>query len=170
MKSSKSDTSTEVGDVAVIPEATMASFLNGMHEFLLNVASADSEIALTEHLDRKQLDFSAKNSLAASLHYVKAVTSGWNLTSTLDVQMRDRRFIDGTNLYPLPSYWNADLNVGVENKSYSFVLFVTNLSDNRKPNSAQATGDTYSLQPPTLVYTAYPADPRQIGIRLSAKF
>lgn len=57
MKSSKSDTSTEVGDVAVIPEATMASFLNGMHEFLLNVASADSEIALTEHLDRKQLDF-----------------------------------------------------------------------------------------------------------------
>ena len=134
------------------------------------ISTVGLQVVCVTNTNGKQLDFSAKNSLAASLHYVKAVTSGWNLTSTLDVQMRDRRFIDGTNLYPLPSYWNADLNVGVENKSYSFVLFVTNLSDNRKPNSAQATGDTYSLQPPTLVYTAYPADPRQIGIRLSAKF
>ncbi|MSO98753.1 MAG: TonB-dependent receptor [Rhodospirillaceae bacterium] len=117
-----------------------------------------------------QLDFSAKHSLSGSLNYVTPLTADWNLNSSVDVQMRSHRFLDATNLYDLPSYWNVDLRIGAESDKYSVTLYATNLFDNDKPKSGQTAGDTYSLTPPQLVFTAYAPDKRQVGLRLTSKF
>jgi len=118
----------------------------------------------------KRLEFAAKNSLAGSLNYTTPLTGDWNLNTAVDVQMRSSRFLDATNLYLLPSYWNADARIGAETDSYGVTLYVTNIFDDKKPKSGQTSGDSYSLTPPQLVFTAYAPDKRQVGIRLNAKF
>ena len=117
-----------------------------------------------------QLDFSAKHSLSASLNYVRPVSENWNFDVSADAQYRSRRFVDATNRFYLPSYWNVDLQIGASSKTYGVMFYVNNLLDNREPKSAQVTGDTYAITPPQLIYTAYAADRRQLGVRLNAKF
>jgi outer membrane receptor protein involved in Fe transport len=134
------------------------------------VGAVGPQVVCITNTNGNQLDFSAKHSLAGSLNYVTPLNADWNLNSSIDVQMRSRRFLDATNLYALPSYWNVDLKIGAETKSYGIMVYVNNLFDDSKPKSGQTAGDTYSFTPPQLVFTAYAADKRQIGVRLNAKF
>ncbi len=134
------------------------------------IATVGLQVVCITNTNGNQLDFSAKHSLSASLNYVRPLTENWNLDASADAQYRSRRFIDATNLYYLPSYWNVDLQIGVTSETHGLTFYVNNLFDNREPKSGQTTGDTYSFSPPQLIYTAYAADRRQMGVRLNAKF
>ena len=88
MKSVKPPPLPEVVGMAPIPEATIAAFLERMHQLLLSETPADGDIALTEHLDRRTLDFSL-DSLHEIDRYLNAVhdnaqeISGLPLLSTM---------------------------------------------------------------------------------------
>lgn len=58
MKSSPPSPLIEVNGVVVLADATIAAFVESMQGLLLNEPPADADFALTEHLDRKRLDFS----------------------------------------------------------------------------------------------------------------
>ncbi len=121
----------------------------------------------------RQLEQSARHALVASLGYRQPLANDWTLNSELSAQYRSKRFISPDNLTWIPPYTNVDLQVGVANEKYSALLYVTNLLDFDKPISAQSYGDPFialPLAPPVLAYTTYPADPRQVGLRLGIKF
>ena len=58
MKPTNSKSPPGVSAVVVIPDAAIAALLEAMKQLLLNKAPAEADFALTEHLDRKNLDFS----------------------------------------------------------------------------------------------------------------
>lgn len=85
---SKSAPAPETGGLTPIPAATMVSFLEGMQRVLLNESPADGDIALTEHLDRKKLDFSPDSlheidRYLSSVHEHAEDVSGLPLLSTI---------------------------------------------------------------------------------------
>ena len=134
------------------------------------ITTVGPQVVCITNTNGKQLDFNAKHALVGSLSYTTPITSEWDLASEVNVQMRSKRFIDGTNLYALPAYTNVDAKIGVQNAAYSVTLYVNNLFNDLKPKSGQTSGDTYSFTPPQLVFTAYAADKRQIGLRAGVKF
>jgi outer membrane receptor protein involved in Fe transport len=134
------------------------------------VETVVTTVACITNTNGNQLDFSAKNSLAASLSYTAELSGDWKLNSSLDAQYRSKRFVDATNLYALPSYVNLDLSIAAETEKYGVTFYIKNLTDDDKPKSAQTSGDNYTLAPPQLAYTAYAPDKRQFGLRLNVKF
>lgn len=121
----------------------------------------------------KQLEQAAKHALSASLDYNATLANGWDLTSRISVQARSRRYLSPDNRIWLPSYTTANFQIGVSNEKYSILAYVDNVFDDDKVKSAQSYGDnfiSFPTFPPILAYTTYPADPRQIGVRLGFKF
>ena len=58
MKSTEPRPSPDASGVVVIPDAAIAAVLGAMQQILLNEVPEEADFALTEHLDRKRLDFS----------------------------------------------------------------------------------------------------------------
>jgi outer membrane receptor protein involved in Fe transport len=134
------------------------------------VANVGPQVVCIVNTNGNRVDFSSRHSASASLTYTALLTSDWNFNSSVDVQMRSSRFLDATNLFLLPSFWNVDVHAGIDSEQYSATFYVTNLFNDQKAKSGQTTGDVFSLTPPQLMFTAYAADKRQIGLRLGAKF
>jgi outer membrane receptor protein involved in Fe transport len=121
----------------------------------------------------RQLEQSAKHALSATLNYRRDLESGWTLNGELAAQYRSKRFVAPENTIWLASYTNVDLQLGVDNGKYGVLGYVTNVFDQDKPTSAQTYGDPFialPIAPPVLAYTAYAADPRQYGVRLTYRF
>ncbi len=121
----------------------------------------------------KQLEQSAKHALVSTLAYRHDLSNGWKLNGELAAQYRSKRFLSPDNLVWIPSYTNVDAQIGFAAEKYSVLLYVTNLLDNNKVQSAQSYGDpfiAFPVSPPVLAYTTYPADPRQVGVRLNYRF
>ena len=121
----------------------------------------------------KQLEQSARHAIVTTLAYRHDLSNGWKLNGELAAQYRSKRFLSPDNLTWTPPYANVDAQIGFEAQKYSVLLYVTNLLDNDKAQSAQSFGDpfiAFPVSPPVLAYTTYPADPRQVGLRLSYRF
>ena len=121
----------------------------------------------------KQLEQSARHAIVTTLAYRHDLSNGWKLNGELAAQYRSKRFLSPDNLTWTPPYANVDAQIGFEAQKYSVLLYVTNLLDNDKAQSAQSFGDPFiasPVSPPVLAYTTYPADPRQVGLRLNYRF
>ncbi len=120
-----------------------------------------------------QLEQSAKHALVASLLFNKELSNGWTMNGELNAQYRSKRYTGPDNLIWLPAYTNVDASIGLDSGDYSVSLYVTNLLDYDKPTSSQSYGDpfiAFPVAPPVLAYTTYPADPRQVGLRVNFRF
>jgi len=121
----------------------------------------------------RQMEQSARNAVTATLDFRTTLANGWDLTSSLIAQGRSRRFLSAQNLQWLPGYSQFDWNLGVSTEKFSALLYVNNLFDDDTVRSSQTYGDPFiasPVAPPVLAYTIYPADPRQVGLRLGYKF
>jgi outer membrane receptor protein involved in Fe transport len=131
------------------------------------------QVVCFTNTDGKSLEQSARNALIASLSYRRVLENGWRLNSEIAAQYRSKRFMTPDNRIWLPAHTNVDAQIGFENDSYSVLLYATNLFDYDKPTSAQTYGDPFialPVAPPVLAYTTYPADPRQVGLRVGFRF
>jgi iron complex outermembrane receptor protein len=134
------------------------------------VSTVGTQVVCITNTNGNQLDFASKHSASASLGYTTQINGQWNFNGSIDAQYRSKRFIDATNLFALPSYVNVDLHLAAETQKYGVALYVTNLTNDLKPKSAQTSGDNYAAIPPQLSYTAYAPDKRQYGLRVNFKF
>ena len=149
------------------PQTTAFSIAGGGN---CTVGTVGPQVVCFVNTNGNRLDFSSKHSASASLAYATEINGDWKLNTSLDAQYRGSRFLDGTNLFELPSYVNLDLRISAETEKYGVTLFVNNLTDDDKPKSGQTSGDNYTLVPPQLAYTLYAPDPRQYGLRFTMKF
>lgn len=122
------------------------------------------------NLNGNRLEASARHSMVGSLNYRHAISDDLKLLVEADAQYRSRRYQDNTNAYWYKPYANVDMRIGVENKSYSLILYVTNLFDNRTIQSAQSSGDTQGLPSGGLAVSSYAPDKRQFGLRARYNF
>lgn len=122
------------------------------------------------NLDGNRLEASARHSLVGGLNYSRPITDDWSLLAQSDFQYRSRRYQDNTNQYYYRPYLGIDLRVGVENERYSLLLYVDNVTDNRRVQSAQSSGDTQALPRGGLSVTTFAQDKRQVGLRARMNF
>ena len=122
------------------------------------------------NLNGNRLEASAKHSLVASLNYETPVADDWKLLLQSDFQYRSRRYLENTNSYWYQPYAGLDIRVGLESDRYSFILYVNNVTDSRRIQSAQASGDTQALPQGGLSVSTFAPDKRQIGLRARMNF
>ncbi len=137
------------------------------------VGTVGAQVVCFTNTNGKSLEQSARHALVASLLYSRELANGWTLNGELSGQVRSKRYLSPDNLVWLPKLTNVDVQVGMSNDKYTAALYITNLLDYDKAVSAQSYGDPYiafPVAPPVLAYTTYPADPRQIGVRVGVKF
>ncbi|MFM8517901.1 MAG: TonB-dependent receptor domain-containing protein [Nevskiaceae bacterium] len=137
------------------------------------VGNVGAQVVCFTNTNGKSLEQSAKHALVASVAYSREMANGWTLNGEISGQWRSKRFLSPDNLVWLPKHSNVDLQVGMSNDKYTVVAYANNLFDFTGAISAQSYGDPYiafPVAPPVLAYTTYPADPRQIGVRLGMKF
>ena len=137
------------------------------------VGNVGAQVVCFTNTNGKSLEQSAKHALVAAISYSREMTNGWTLNGEISGQWRSKRFLSPDNLVWLPKHSNVDMQVGISNDKYTVVAYANNLFDFTGATSAQSYGDPYiafPVAPPVLAYTTYPADPRQIGIRLGMKF
>jgi hypothetical protein len=137
------------------------------------VGNVGAQVVCFTNTNGKSLEQSAKHALVAAISYSREMTNGWTLNGEISGQWRSKRFLSPDNLVWLPKHSNVDMQVGISNDKYTVVAYANNLFDFTGAISAQSYGDPYiafPVAPPVLAYTTYPADPRQIGIRLGMKF
>jgi iron complex outermembrane recepter protein len=94
-----------------------------------------------------------------------------------DARYQSQRFTDYNNNIILPSYWTADLRIGLSTARWEVTAYVNNLFDDDKLkstginipdyNNSQATPDSPGVYSGVL---ANLPDKRQVGIRASYKF
>ncbi len=122
------------------------------------------------NLDGNRLEGSARNSAVGGLNYRYPLVHDWNLIASGDVQYRSRRYQDNTNAYYYAPYANLNLQLGVENKKYTILFYVNNVTNNLSVQSAQSSGDTQALPSGGLSLAAFAADKRQFGLRARVNF
>jgi iron complex outermembrane recepter protein len=122
------------------------------------------------NLNGRRLEASARHSMVGSLSYRHPIADNLKLLVDADAQYRSRRYQDNTNSYWYKPYANVDMRVGVENQSYSLILYVTNLFDARTIQSAQSSGDTQALPAGGLSVSSHAPDKRQFGLRARYNF
>jgi len=153
-----------------IPSTSALTIAGSGNCRLGNVAA---QIVCFTNTNGNSLEQSARNALIGSLSYRRNLDNGWRFNSEVAAQYRTKRFVSPDNRTWLPAHTNVDLQLGAENDRYSVLLYVNNLFDFDKPTSAQSFGDPFiaaPIAPPVLAYTTYPADPRQVGLRVGFKF
>ena len=85
---------------------------------------------------------------------------------------RSKRFVDESNLAFLPSYWVASIKGGITYDNVSVTLYVENLFDEDKIQSAQRLVDFGNPEgfAPGRGYLAYLPQPRTFGLRFGVDF
>jgi iron complex outermembrane recepter protein len=122
------------------------------------------------NLNGRRLEASARHSMVGGLSYRHAISDDLKLLVEADALHRSRRYQDNTNSYWYDPYTNVDLRLGIENKAYSLILYVTNVFDTRTIQSAQSSGDTQALPAGGLSVSSHAPDKRQIGLRARYNF
>lgn len=111
MKPPKPSLSPESAGIAPIPDATIAAFLERMHQLLLKESPAEDDIALTGQLNRRSLDFSL-DSLHEIDRYLNAVHDNAEGISGLPLL---------STIWTIAMYVGEVIRQGAPNKDYQWV-------------------------------------------------
>ncbi len=115
---------------------------------------------------------SPKHSLNMMGLYRTSVGDKAEVFFEMSASYRSKRFVDETNAVVLPSYWLAGAKVGAEIDNISITMYIDNLFNSKKIQSAQRVIDLANPEgfAPGRGYIAYLPRPRVFGLQVVAKF
>lgn len=114
---------------------------------------------------------SPRHAINTTAEYRRALTpGGLHGFGQVSSVYRSRRFTDESNLVWLPAYSLTDVQVGLQTSHWTLALFVNNVFDNDRVQTAQRNVDLGRPDgfAPGRGFNAYLPDPRRFGVRLEA--
>lgn len=141
------------------------------------IDNAPGDIALYGRTDYSglRLTFSPTITGSAVLSYEEAQSDHWSPFANTALVYRGKQFSDLGNLSYIPGRATVDLRAGAKNGNFRIEAFVTNLFQNRTYPAGNVAPD-FGINTVGGVRSQYSgffgayADPRTVGVRMSAKF
>ena len=120
----------------------------------------------------KRVGKTPKHNVNLSALWREDVGTDSSLYFGVNTSYRSGRFIDESNLATLPSYWLTSAKFGADIGNYSITIYVDNVFDSKKIQSAQRLVDFGNPEgfAPGRAYIAYLPKPRVFGLQVGAKF
>lgn len=116
----------------------------------------------------KAFPFVPQFSGSAVFGYTHELTGEWNGFANLAETFRGREFTDYENASYIPGRYQTDVHLGVADKEYNVEVFVKNVFNDEKYTGGGVTPD-YGTSSYYAFFGGW-APPRQVGVRLRAKF
>jgi iron complex outermembrane receptor protein len=159
------------GSYTFTPELSLRTSFSWNHtERTQFINSAGPYVYGTTNFNGTAFAFVPQYQGSAVLAYSHQINDVWRAYGNASLTYRGKQFVDDFNSAYIPDRFEANLRVGVQHGTYSLEIFVKNLFNNVSytggsiaPNYGQANNYSYSF------FGAY-APPRQLGVRLLAKF
>ena len=142
--------------------------------FFLVLEQGDEEVAgavvvvVGGDFDGKKVPSVPPNELTATVRYEKAINAHASGFIQVSALYESARYGNDYNTYKLGAFVEPRFLVGVENRKYSLLFYMTNPFNDKTIQSAINNFDLHDDVSP--VALAYLPDPMQFGIRASAKF